>query len=93
MEFITVQREINMTIKKRFNRKPTVLDQFGFSKSTLANKINEGVFVPPCSLGARSVAWLEYELDALASAMAAGRSKEQLKTLVTELVAQRQQAI
>lgn len=81
-----------MTTKKRFNRKPTVLDQFGFSKSTLANKINEGVFVPPCSLGERSVAWLEHELDALASAMAAGKNKTELKALVVNLVAQRQQA-
>ena len=79
-----------MTIKIYFKRKPQVLNRFHFSKSTLANKVLDGTFVPPCSLGDRAIAWIEFELDAIAQAIAAGKSKEQLKALVADLVAQRQ---
>jgi prophage regulatory protein len=79
-----------MTNKIYFLRKPEVLSRFEFSKSTLANKINEKTFVPPCALGERAVAWISYEIDSMAAAIVAGKSKEQLKALVADLVAQRQ---
>jgi len=78
------------TIHHKFYRKAEVLKRFPFSKSTLANRINEGTFVPPCSLGDRAVAWIEFELDSIAAAIGAGKSKGQLKALVADLVAQRQ---
>jgi prophage regulatory protein len=89
MDFI----ETLMTKPIYFKRKPYVLNRFDFSKSTLANKINEGSFVPPCPLGQRAVAWISYEIDAIAGAMAAGQNKEQLRELVTGLIEQRQQIL
>jgi prophage regulatory protein len=82
-----------MTKPIYFKRKPYVLNRFDFSKSTLANKIIEGSFVPPCSLGERAVAWISYEIDSIAEAMAVGQTKEELKELVTTLVAQRGQIL
>jgi prophage regulatory protein len=74
-----------------FVRKPEVLKRFYFSKSTLANKVNELTFVPSCSLGDRAIAWVSYELDAMAEAIVAGKSKDELKELVADLVARRKQ--
>jgi len=73
-----------------FLRKPEVLRRFCFSKSTLANKINDGTFIPSCSIGARSVAWISYELDAVAAAIASGKDDEEIKQLVLNLISDRQ---
>ena len=81
-----------MTNAIYFQRKPEVLKRFGFSKSTLHNRINEGTFPPNCSIGCRAVAWISSEIDAVIAAMAAGKSDDELKALVANLVAQRQLA-
>ena len=44
---------------------------------------------PPISLGLRSVGWPQYELDALASARIAGKSEDEIRALVLDLVAAR----
>jgi prophage regulatory protein len=74
-----------------FQRKPEVLKRFGFSKSTLHNRINQNKFVPAISIGDRSVAWISSEVDAVIAAMAAGKSDDELKALVANLVSHRQQ--
>lgn len=41
----------------------TVLERTGLGRSTLYNYINQGMFPQPVSLGERSVAWVESEVE------------------------------
>ncbi len=76
----------------KFIRTSLVTELSGLSKSTLRRRIQEGLFVPPCSLGERAIAYLESEVNTILTAMAAGKSKDELRALVSYLVEQRQQA-
>jgi prophage regulatory protein len=76
----------------KFIRTSLVTELSGLSKSTLRRRIQEGLFVPPCSLGERAIAYIENEIQAVLAAMAAGKSKDELRALVSHLVEQRQQA-
>jgi prophage regulatory protein len=81
------------TIQKhpvKFIRTTLVLDRSGLSKSTLRRRIQEGLFVPPCSLGERAFAFLELEVNTILNAMAAEKSTDEIKELVKNLVEQRQ---
>jgi predicted DNA-binding transcriptional regulator AlpA len=75
----------------KFIRTSLVTELSGLSKSTLRRRIQEGLFVPPCSLGERAIAFLEFEVNTILTAMAAGKSTEEIKALVKSLVEQRQQ--
>jgi prophage regulatory protein len=73
-------------------KKAVVLGRTGYSSSTLYNRINEGTFCPPISLGARGVAYVEYEVQAILKAMVAGKSLDELQALVQSLIKQRSEA-
>ncbi len=73
-------------------RRPEVLTLFGFSKSTLFYREQDGLMVPPISLGGRACGYLEHECQAVLKALVAGKSKYEIRQLVRNLVAQRQQA-
>jgi len=75
------------------SRQPDVLKSFSFKKSTLYNRIKEGLMVPPVSLGGTSVAWPEHELQAILRAMCAGKSPDEIKQIVTELIAKRSELV
>ncbi len=47
----------------RFLRRPSVQGRTGLPKSTLYKLMSEGKFPQPYSLGARSVAWLEQDVE------------------------------
>lgn len=47
----------------KFLRLPQVLDRTGQSRSTLYLRISEGTFPKQVSLGPRSVAWVEAEVE------------------------------
>jgi prophage regulatory protein len=74
------------------NRKTEILKRIGISKSTLHAKIKQQLLPPAIPLGARSVGFLQHEIDAVLAAMVAGKSNKEIQTLVAELVAQRQLA-
>lgn len=57
--------------------------------STFYEQIERGVMPPGVSIGARSVAWPDHELQALAAARIAGKSEAEIKALVQELIAAR----
>jgi prophage regulatory protein len=73
----------------RIERKPEVLDRAGFSASTLHTRINQGLFVPPVSLGERAVGWPSHEVSQIIAALVAGKSKEDISQLVSDLVVKR----
>ena len=45
-------------------RRPQVEARTGLSRSTIYQRIKEGTFPSPISLGAKAVGWLESEIDA-----------------------------
>jgi prophage regulatory protein len=73
----------------RILRRPEVLELTGWSKSTLYNRIESQQFVKSISLGERSIGFISYEVDAVIKAMFEEQTPEQLKVLVTELIANR----
>jgi len=70
-------------------RKHKVLALTGLSKSTLYNRINDGLFPTTISLGARAVAFVASEVDAVIQAMIEEQPPAQIKTLVKELIVRR----
>ncbi|MFL0798214.1 MAG: AlpA family transcriptional regulator [Cellvibrionaceae bacterium] len=75
--------------KLTISRRPDVLSRFGIGNTCLHSRIKEGLIPPSISLGGRSVGWLDHELDQVMAAMVAGKSKDQIKMLVDQLVDQR----
>lgn len=70
-------------------RKPVVLKALGLSNSTFYERISKGEIPPGVSLGGRSVAWPDYEVKAVLTAIIAGKSQDEIKELVNQLVEQR----
>ena len=73
----------------QIERKSEVLRRIGLSRSTLHSKVQNGLWCPPISLGARAVGFLKHETDELIAAHMNGYSLEQLRELVKNLVAER----
>ena len=48
---------------KKILRLPIVLDRTGLSRSTVYQRVSEGKFSRPVSLGARAVGWIETEVE------------------------------
>jgi prophage regulatory protein len=75
----------------RFLRKSDVIPGLiPIGKSTFHNQIKEGLIPPPVSIGGRAVAWPEHEIKAVCLAMLSGKTKDEIKKLVSSLVSQRQ---
>ena len=87
-----LKRSMNIMSTKYFYkiiRRPEVLSKTGWSKSTLYNRLKEGLFPTPISLGVRSIGFVESECDRVIQAMIAGYSEQQLRDLVQDLIANR----
>jgi prophage regulatory protein len=80
-----------MTIKNylKLIRRPEVLAKTARSKSALQLDEKAGLFCKPISIGERSVAYLNHEVEAVIQARIAGQTSEQIKELVKELMASR----
>jgi prophage regulatory protein len=61
----------------------------GCQKTQLYKDINDGLLPPPIKRGRRFTFWPHYEIDAIAQAEIAGKSKEEIRGLVKKLVEQR----
>jgi prophage regulatory protein len=48
---------------RKILRLPIVLDRTGLSRSTVYQRVTEGKFPRPVSLGARAVGWIETEVE------------------------------
>jgi prophage regulatory protein len=75
--------------KLKIERQQDVLDKIRISRSTLYLRIQQGLFVPPISLGRRSVGWLEHETDLILRAFISGKDELEIKKLVQEVVESR----
>lgn len=70
-------------------RLPVVLRVRGLSRTSHYRDIKLGLFTPPVSIGARAVGWPSFEVVALNDARIAGRSEDEIRTLVTDMKAAR----
>ena len=72
-----------------FQRKSEILSKLKISKSTFHSRINDGEYPPLISVGERVVAYLAHETDEIISAIASGKSKNEMKELAVQLVERR----
>lgn len=87
-------RDSNTERKRlRMQRRRQIESDTGMRRSTLYDHIRRGIFVPPIRLGANSVAWLEHETQAILAARVAGKSDDDIRALVKELVATRTEVV
>jgi prophage regulatory protein len=73
-------------------RLPAVKYESGLSRSTIYLRIAQGLWTKPVSLGARAVGWPSNEVAAINSARIAGKTDEEIRTLVVKLEAARKTA-
>ncbi|HEB57663.1 MAG TPA: AlpA family phage regulatory protein [Gammaproteobacteria bacterium] len=76
----------------RLIRLDEVLERTAISRSELYNRIGDGRFPAPISLGPRLRAWSEQEVDAMISAMIREAPDDELRALVQALLASRKSA-
>jgi prophage regulatory protein len=73
-------------------RLPAVIQRRGDSRSGVYRDIERGTWTPPVRIGERASAWPEHECDAILRARIAGKSDDEIKVLVRELIEQRKPA-
>ena len=78
---------------ERILRRPSVLDANGYSRSTLYVRISQGLYPRPVALGPRSVGWPAGEVAALNAARIAGKTDDEIRGLVAQLLAARCSAV
>jgi prophage regulatory protein len=70
-------------------RLPAVKSESGLSRSTIYLRIKQGLFPKPIRLGERAAGWPSSEVSAINAARIAGRTDDEIRTLVTKLEAAR----
>lgn len=59
------------------------------SKTSIYNRVKEGLFTTPVKIGAQITGWPDYEVEILVAAKIAGQTPDQIRELVNNLHAQR----
>ena len=73
-------------------RLPAVLRERGRSRSAHYLDIQQGLFTHPVQIGLRAVGWPAHEVAALNAARIAGKSDDEIRSLVVKLEAARKAA-
>ena len=73
----------------QIERKSEVLQRIGLSRSTLHSKVQNGLWCPPISLGARAVGFIKYETDELITGLINGHTPDEIRDLVRMLLEER----
>lgn len=68
-----------------------VLSRTGQSRTQHYNAISSGLMTRGVTIGPRAVAWPAHEIDAIVRARIAGKTEDQIRALVSRLMAQRQE--
>jgi len=82
-----VQKGTFMTTK--IQRLPMLQSEVGLSRSSVYGHIAKGLLPKPIQISSRAVAWLSHETDAIIAARIAGKSDDEIRELVSELMSQR----
>lgn len=70
-------------------RRPKVESESGYSRSTIYDRITNGLWPKPVRLGARAVGWPAREVVRLNDARIAGAPDEAIRVLVGQLMRER----
>jgi len=81
-----------MTYNTQLLRRPEVVTLTARSRSSLQLDEKAGLFCPPIAIGYRAVAYLRHEVQAVIQARIEGKTPDEIKRLVSELINQRKQA-
>jgi prophage regulatory protein len=73
-------------------RIPAVKSESGLSRSTIYLRTDQGLWTKPVSLGPRAVGWPSDEVAAINAARIAGKTDEEVRSLVAKLEAARKGA-
>lgn len=76
-------------MSQRILRLPTVISESGHSRSTIYLRITQGLLPKPVSLGGRTVGWPDSEISSLLAARIAGKTDDEIRSLVTKLETER----
>lgn len=76
----------------KFLRLPDLLARRRNSRSATYRHITEGLIVPPVKLSANTSVWPTHEIEAIERARVAGANDEEVRALVSSLVAARKAA-
>lgn len=79
-------------MSKTILRLPAVRHRSGHSRSTLYDRIAQGLWTSQIKIGPRSVGWLADEVASLNAARIAGKSEDEIRQLVVRLEAARKSA-
>lgn len=79
-------------MKHTIVRLPAVKCESGLSRSTIYLRISQRLWTKPVSLGARAVGWPSDEVAALNAARIAGKTDDEIRSLVAKLEAARKDA-
>jgi prophage regulatory protein len=78
-----------MTYNTELLRRPEVVTLTARSRSSLQLDEKAGLFCPPIAIGYRAVAYLRHEVQAVIQARIQGKTPDEIKQLVFELINQR----
>lgn len=84
-----VQRHSEAQTQFTIQRLRQVLAVTGRACSTLYEDIRKGLWPPGIRIGGVSVGWLEHETQAILAARVAGKSDEEIRQLVNDIVVAR----
>lgn len=70
-------------------RRNQVESESGYSRSTIYLRITQGLWPKPVSIGPRAVGWPAGEVAALNAARIAGKTDDEIRTLVAKLHTER----
>jgi len=65
----------------------------GYKKSMVYDLMSKGVLPGSIRIGDRAVAWIASEIDSVIDARILGKTEEEIRTLVRNLIARRKQII
>lgn len=74
---------------ERILRNKQVLERSGYGRTSMYSAISSGLFPKPVPIGKRSVGWPASEIDALVRARVAGKTPDQVRSLVASLESKR----
>ena len=74
-------------------RLPSVKAESGYSRSSIYQRISQGLWTKPVRLGPRSVGWPSHEVAALNAARIAGKNEAEIRLLVERLESARKSAM
>lgn len=80
-------------VARRLCKQPEVQSMTGLPSSSMYDRIKRGLFMSPVKIGERARGWPSDEIDQYIRAIVQGAPDDELRALVSELIAQRTEGV